>query len=224
MSLWSHSPTNLGTWYILVPCLQVALPARGAVIAKAGALHPALNRSFGAVDDLFRESSIFSLSQSSWILQAFPNKKTLGSRQRQKEKRRPRRKQRLRLWQSQKQELLEVLSKQPWRQIRKQRLRCQLVDHEKPVDGNQKSGKLTSWYGTKIPIIYRVWDHPRMVFSVIYSINSISSKCGTGFNCWRLLQPKNLPMWQRNWRKPKARIARSIYRSIQLLSALVKQK
>ena len=132
----------------------------------------------------------FSLSQSSWILQAFPNKKTLGSRQRQKEKRRPRRKQRLRLWQSQKQELLEVLSKQPWRQIRKQRLRCQLVDHEKPVDGNQKSGKLTSWYGTKIPIIYRVWDHPRMVFSVIYSINSYQQQMRNRFQLLEAIAAK----------------------------------
>lgn len=88
----------------------------------------------------FRESSIFSLASLMDSASISSQLQTLGSRQRQKEKQRPRRKQRLRLWQSQKQELLEVLSKQPWRQIQKQRPRCQLVDHEKPVDGNQKSG------------------------------------------------------------------------------------
>ena len=44
------------------------------------------------------------------------------------------------------------------------------------VDGNQKSGKLTSWgNGSLSTIIYRVFTHPRWLFG-ISSINSISKK------------------------------------------------
>ena len=56
----------------LVPCLQVALPARGAVIAKAGALHPALNRSFRCSWWFLSVNHQFFRLPVSWILQAFP--------------------------------------------------------------------------------------------------------------------------------------------------------